>query len=104
MTAFIARVEWHHADAVFTAMLLRDGQPCLNDALVGIGVTREEAVTSLTRVARHLVIHGSNVLTGGPVPDEDRRWLFAVLGEGCHPPDGELRVAADQLAPTGVTS
>ena len=98
MTAFIVQVEWSHDDQAFAAALVRDGEPWyLDGALVGMGTTREQAVTDLTGIARHLVITGANYLTSGPLPVPDRRWLLAVLGDGYAPPDGELLIAGDMF-------
>ncbi len=73
-------------------MFLRDGNPwCLNGALAGMGGTREAAVTDLCGIARHLVMHGENFLTSGPLPLADREWLFRVLDD--RPSDGEMFAA-----------
>ena len=89
---FTVKVEFHSPDAVFVAGFLRDGEPwILNGALVGMGGTREEAVTSLTGIARYLVLNGENFLTDAQLPLADRQWLFAVLDQG--PLDDEMYAA-----------
>jgi hypothetical protein len=85
-------VGWSQDDLSFAAVLLRDGKPWyLNGALVGMGSTREAALTDLLGIARHLVMHGENFLLPGLLPLADREWLFSLLDSG--PSDDEMYAA-----------
>lgn len=90
---FVVKVEWHSPASMFAAAFLRDGEPwTLDGALVGMGPTREAAITDLTGIALHLVIHGGNFLTGdATLPLATREWLFRVLDQG--PSDDEMFAA-----------
>jgi hypothetical protein len=77
------RIQWHQPNAMFVAVLLRNGVPWyLDGALVGMGTTRDRAVEDLYEVANYLVIEGENAMTMGPISREDREWLFKLLDKG----------------------
>jgi hypothetical protein len=104
MSAITVQVDWHSPDQAFTAVLIRDGQPWfLGGALVGMGITPGKAVDNLAGAARHLVIHGQNYLTRGPLSLADREWLYALLDPGLEQ-DDEMHTAiraARPLTPEG---
>jgi hypothetical protein len=104
MTATMdVRIEWDTGEEAFAAGLLRDGEPwILGGALVGMGVTRAEALGDLAGCAAWLAATGTNYLLDGELGAPDRAWLARIVG------DRELadaaRLAAEDPAPAPGTS
>jgi hypothetical protein len=102
---FDVRIQWHEPAARFAAVLLRDGQPWpLRGALVGMGTTRDAAVADLAGIGRHLVVHGANELSGGPIGAEDRQWLACVLDSGAAMDQPVFRAAWEAAQSGGSSS
>jgi hypothetical protein len=77
------KIEWHSPDQIFAAVFVRDGEPWfLEGALVGMDETPGLAVADLLDLAHHIVVHGGNFLTDGPIPKEDRIWLAQLMDMG----------------------